>query len=67
VTVCVTNNDEKNLLCSLLVKQLGCKRIITRVGNLRNSMLFERVGIDVVVSRVTRPCASCSTGCRPRT
>lgn len=50
VTVCVTNNDEKNLLCSLLVKQLGCKRIITRVGNLRNSMLFERVGIDVVVS-----------------
>lgn len=50
VTVCVTNNDEKNLLCSLLVKQLGCTRIITRVGNLRNALLFERVGIDVVVS-----------------
>ena len=50
VTVCVTNNDEKNLLCSLLVKQLGCERIITRVGNVRNSALFERVGIDVVVS-----------------
>jgi trk system potassium uptake protein TrkA len=50
VTVCVTNNDEKNLLCSLLVKQLGCERIITRVGNVRNSTLFERVGIDVVVS-----------------
>ncbi|MBV5317244.1 MAG: Trk system potassium transporter TrkA [Desulfobulbaceae bacterium] len=50
VTVCVTNNDEKNLLCSLLVKQLGGKRIITRVGNVRNSALFERVGIDVVVS-----------------
>jgi trk system potassium uptake protein TrkA len=50
VTVCVTNNDEKNLLCSLLVKQLGCDRIITRVGNVRNATLFERVGIDVVVS-----------------
>jgi trk system potassium uptake protein TrkA len=50
VTVCVTNNDEKNLLCSLLVKQLGCERIITRVSNARNAMLFERVGIDVVVS-----------------
>ncbi|ADW18891.1 TrkA-C domain protein [Desulfobulbus propionicus DSM 2032] len=50
VTVCVTNNDEKNLLCSLLVKQLGCERIITRVSNVRNSTLFERVGIDVVVS-----------------
>lgn len=50
VTVSVTNNDEKNLLCSLLVKQLGCQRIITRVGNARNSVLFEKVGIDVVVS-----------------
>ncbi len=50
VTVCVTNNDEKNLLCSLLVKQLGCERIITRVSNTKNSALFERVGIDVVVS-----------------
>ena len=50
VTVCVTNNDEKNLLCSLLAKQLGCERIITRVGNTGNKTLFERVGIDVVVS-----------------
>lgn len=50
VIVCVTDNDEKNLLCSLLVKQLGSERIITRVGNDRNAELFERVGIDVVVS-----------------
>lgn len=50
VTVCVTDNDEKNLLCGLLAKQLGSRRIITRVGNIRNAELFERVGIDVVVS-----------------
>lgn len=50
VCVCITNNDEKNLLCSLLVKQLGSKRIITRVGNLQNYELFARVGIDVIVS-----------------
>ncbi|MFV0436800.1 MAG: Trk system potassium transporter TrkA [Desulfopila sp.] len=50
VVICVTNNDEKNLLCSLLVKQLGVRRIVTRVGNARNAELFERVGIDVVVS-----------------
>lgn len=51
VTVCVTNNDEKNLLCSLLVKQLGeHKRIITRVSNAKTGQLFERVGIDVTVS-----------------
>ncbi|SDO63990.1 Trk system potassium transporter TrkA [Desulforhopalus singaporensis] len=48
--VCVTNNDEKNLLCSLLVKQLGAQRVVTRVQNVRNAKLFERVGIDVVVS-----------------
>lgn len=50
VVICVTDNDEKNLLCSLLVKQLGADRIVTRVGNAHNAQLFERVGIDVVVS-----------------
>ncbi|WP_232363691.1 Trk system potassium transporter TrkA [Desulfogranum japonicum] len=50
VTICVTDNDEKNLLCSLLMKQLGSRRIITRVSNERTAQLFERVGIDVVVS-----------------
>ena len=48
--ICVTNNDEKNLLCSLLVKQLGSAKIITRVGNAQTALLFDRVGIDVVVS-----------------
>ncbi len=50
VIVNVTNNDEKNLLCSLLAKQLGVKRVITRVGNARNVDLFEKVGIDVAIS-----------------
>lgn len=50
VCVCTTDNDEKNLLCSLLVKQLGSKRTITRVGNIQNFELFARMGIDVVVS-----------------
>lgn len=50
IVVCVTNNDEKNLLCSLLVKQLGAGRVVVRVENIRNERLFEHVGIDVVVS-----------------
>ena len=50
VLVSVTNNDEKNLLCSLLAKQLGVKKVITRVGKARNINLFEKVGIDVAVS-----------------
>ncbi|AGF77617.1 K+ transport system, NAD-binding component [Desulfocapsa sulfexigens DSM 10523] len=51
VVVCITNNDEKNLLCSLLVKQLApTRRIITRVKDARTGQLFEKVGIDVTVS-----------------
>lgn len=50
VLVSVTNNDEKNLLCSLLAKQLGVKRVITRVNKPRNVSLFEKVGVDVAIS-----------------
>jgi trk system potassium uptake protein len=50
VSICITDNDEKNLLCALLLKQLGSQRIITRVGKLQNYELFGRVGIDVMVS-----------------
>lgn len=53
VAVSVTNNDEKNLLCSLLAKQLGTKRVIARVANVLNISLFEKVGIDVAVSPKT--------------
>ena len=50
VLVAVTSNDEKNLLVSLLAKSLGVNRIVTRADHLSNERLFERVGIDVVLS-----------------
>lgn len=50
VVISVTNNDERNLLCSLLSKQLGVKRVIARVAKVLNIPLFEKVGIDVAVS-----------------
>ena len=50
VVISVTNNDEKNLLCSLLSKQLGVKRVVARVSKVLNIPLFEKVGIDVAVS-----------------
>lgn len=50
VVVAVTNNDEKNLLISLLAKQLGVERIVTRADKLSNELMFEKVGIDVVRS-----------------
>ena len=50
VLVSVIDNDEKNLLASLLGRQLGVRRIITRVSRLDNRRLFERVGVDVALS-----------------
>ena len=50
VVISVTNNDEKNLLCSLLVKQLGVKRVVSRVSKLTNASLFSKVGIDITIS-----------------
>lgn len=50
VLVCVIDNDERNLLASLLGRQLGVPKIVTRVGRPGNLRLFERVGIDVALS-----------------
>ena len=50
VVVSVTNNDEKNLLCSLLTKQLGVERVISRVSKVANAALFEKVGVDIAIS-----------------
>jgi trk system potassium uptake protein TrkA len=50
VLVGVIDNDEKNLLASLLARQLGVRRIISRVSRRANLRLFERVGIDIAIS-----------------
>lgn len=50
VVIAVTDSDEKNLLCSLIAKQLGAKRVITRVDQLATVSVFENVGVDVAVS-----------------
>jgi trk system potassium uptake protein TrkA len=50
VLVSVIDNDERNLLASLLGRQLGTHRIITRVSKRTNLRLFERVGIDIAIS-----------------
>jgi trk system potassium uptake protein TrkA len=48
--VAVTDSDEKNLLASLLGRQLGIPKVITRVTSAANRRVFERVGIDVPLS-----------------
>ncbi len=45
--IAVTDNDEKNLLVSLLAKQLGVEKVVTRVSRSETRTLFERVGVDI--------------------
>lgn len=50
VVFAVTGQDDKNLLCSLLVKQLGARKILSRVNRSSYIKLFEMVGVDRAVS-----------------
>lgn len=50
VLVSVIDNDERNLLASLLGRELGVGRVITRVSKPANLRLFQLVGIDVAIS-----------------
>ena len=51
VVLAVTNSDEKNLLCALLAKQLGTKKVIARADRPDYVPLFEMIGIDMAVSK----------------
>ncbi len=48
--VAVTNDDETNILASLLAKRYGCKRSITLINKSAYEPLISSLGVDVVVS-----------------
>jgi trk system potassium uptake protein TrkA len=50
VVVSVVDRDERNLLTSLLARELGVRRVIARVSRPANLRLFERMGVDVALS-----------------
>ena len=50
VLISVIDNDERNLFVSLLARQLGVKRVISRVSKRAHVRLFERMGIDIAIS-----------------
>jgi trk system potassium uptake protein TrkA len=50
VVVSVTNDDETNVLVSLLAKNLGVKNTITRIGKASYYPLLATIGIEKVVS-----------------
>ena len=48
--VAVTNDDETNILASLLAKRYGCRRAITLINKSSYDILIPSLGIDVAVS-----------------
>ncbi|MDV0444556.1 Trk system potassium uptake protein TrkA [Methanimicrococcus sp. At1] len=50
VVVSVTDSDEKNLLCGLMAKHFGAKKIIGRTTHPDYIPVFEMVGIDIALS-----------------
>ncbi len=48
--VALTGDEENNILISLLAKELGAKKIITRISKLSYIPLVSAIGIDTVVS-----------------
>ncbi len=48
--ICVTNDDEVNVLASLLAKRNGCKRTAALVNTVHYQPLITSLGVDVAVS-----------------
>ena len=48
--VAVTNDDETNVLASLLAKRHGAGRAVTLINNMNYAPLISTLGVDVVVS-----------------
>lgn len=48
--IAVTNDDETNILASLLAKRAGCRRAVTLINKTTYSTLVSSLGLDVVVS-----------------
>lgn len=48
--IAVTNDDEVNILTSLLAKRYGCRRAVTLINKATYTPLISTLGIDTVVS-----------------
>jgi len=48
--IAVSNDDEVNILTSLLAKRFGCERAVTLINKISYAPLVDSLGIDTVVS-----------------
>lgn len=47
--VCLQTNMNDNILLSIMLKELGIKKVISRASNEKHKTVLERLGIDTVV------------------
>jgi len=47
----LTNDDDTNLIVSLLARQLGARKVVALVNRVHNLILAQRLGINATVSR----------------
>lgn len=50
VFIAVSDNEQTNILVSLLAKRLGAKKVISLINNLSYAPLVSSIGVDVVIS-----------------
>jgi trk system potassium uptake protein len=48
--ICVTNDDEVNIMAALLAKRLGCPQALTLVNNNAYAPLLGSLGVDVMIN-----------------
>lgn len=48
--IAVTDDEETNVMLSLLAKKMGAKRVITLINKVAYSPLVHSIGVDVVIS-----------------
>lgn len=53
--ICCTGQDEVNILCSVLAKKLGAKRVVARVGDPQYFAEFENLRTDLGLDMIFNP------------
>ena len=48
--ICLTDDDQMNILLALMARHLGARKTIVRVARTEFSSLMERAGVDIVLS-----------------
>ena len=65
--VAVTNDDENNIMSSLLAKRMGARRVVALINRRSYVDLLQAGQIDIAISPRRRPSARCSPTCAAAT